>query len=112
MDYNLIARNLLRATDGLNNIEVDDFCLAIGVDFEVIDNDGIARVEANEVAYLTLTVRFDRTDDGADALDVLYTVYELDENDLPQIVLEDAGAYVTDVDSLADALFDIHHWVK
>nr|DAI60209.1 MAG TPA: hypothetical protein [Caudoviricetes sp.] len=57
-------------------------------------------------------MRFDRTDDGADALDVLYTVYELDENDLPQIVLEDAGAYVTDVDSLADALFDVHDWVK
>nr|DAI60208.1 MAG TPA: hypothetical protein [Caudoviricetes sp.] len=40
MDYNLIARDLLRSTDGLNNIEVDDFCLAIGVDFEVIDSDG------------------------------------------------------------------------
>ena len=112
MDYNLIARDLLRTTDGLNNLEVRDLCLALGLDFEVIDNDGIARVEANEVAYLTLTVRFDREEDGTDALDVFYTVYELDENDLPQIVLEDAGVYVTDVDSLADALFDVHDWVK
>lgn len=108
MDYNLIARNLLRTTDGLNNIEVDDFCLALGVDFEVIDNDGIARVETSEGEYLILTVWFDLKEDGTDALDVFYTVYELDDNDLPQIVLEDAGVYVTDVDSLAAALFDVH----
>jgi len=108
MDYNLIARDLLRTTDGLNNIEVDDFCLAIGVDFEVIDNDGIARLDINEREYMILTVWFDRKEDGTDALDVFYTAYELDENDLPQIVLEDAGVYVTGVTSLAAALFDVH----
>lgn len=108
MDYNLIARDLLRTTDGLNNIEVDDFCLAIGVDFEVIDNDGIARLDINEREYMILTVWFDRKEDGTDALDVFYTLYELDENDLPQIVLEDAGVYVTGVTSLAAALFDVH----
>lgn len=108
MDYNLIARDLLRTTDGLNNLEVDDFCLALGLDFEVIDSDGIARVETSEGEYLTLTVWFDHKEDGTDALDVFYTLYELDENDLPQIVLEDAGVYVTDADSLAAALFDVH----
>ncbi|MDK7048721.1 hypothetical protein QP324_09050 [Corynebacterium sp. UMB0012] len=112
MNYPQIAHDLLRTTDGLNNLEVDDLCLALGVDFEVIDNDGIARLDINEREYMILTVRFDRTDDGADALDVFYTVYELDENDCGRPVTDCAGTYVTGADSLATALSNVHHWVK
>ena len=112
MDYNLIARDLLRSTDGLNNLEVKDFCLAIGLDFQVISLDDTARVEISDTDHMLLTVQFDPTDDGADALDVFYTVYELDENDPSHPVTDCDGTCVTDADSLATALSNVHHWVK
>lgn len=112
MDYNLIAHDLLRTTDGLNNLDVDDLCLALDLDFEVIDNDGIARVEIADADYMILTVRFDPTDDGADAVDVFYSIYELDGDGVAFPIRDGLGTYVTDVDSLAAALSDVHSWTK
>ncbi|WKS54915.1 hypothetical protein [Corynebacterium accolens] len=109
MDYMNTARELYARLDSLNELDVNDVCLAIGASFNVIDDEeGTASIEVNGADLMELTVRPDEEDGG---VDVFFTLYENDENDIARPI-GDGGVFVTGLDSLASALSVVHSWVK
>lgn len=109
MNYTQLAHELLRATDGLNNLDLDDICDAIGVDYEPLDDHGYAmRIDIDDVEFMDAELRFD-TNESGDYLDLSYTVYELIDGP-PRPIAEMTGIRITNITTLADALFDVRRW--
>lgn len=111
MDFDLIAYNLLRSTDGLNNLEVTDFCQAVGIKPTSIDPEDTAHVLTRHGEDMVMRVDFDMAE-GVDILDVTYTVYDPDENDKPYPTANNNTIRITDLNTLTIALSEVYSWIS
>lgn len=111
MDFDLIAYNLLRSTDGLNNLEVTDFCQAIDIKPTRIDPEDTAHILTRRGEDMVIRVDFDIAE-GVDLLDVTYTVYDPDEDNKPYSVANNNTIRVTGLNTLTSALSEVYSWIN
>ena len=111
MDFDLIAYNLLRSTDGLNNLEVADFCQALGLKPTRIDPEGTAHVLTRHDEDMVIHLDFNMIE-GVDLLDVTYTVYDPDEDNKPYPMANNNTIRVTGLNTLTSALSEVYSWIN
>lgn len=111
MDFDLIAYNLLRSTDGLNNLEVSDFCQALGLKPTRIDPEDTAHILTRHGEDMVVRVDFDIAE-SVDILDISYTVYDPDEDNKPYPMANNNTIRVHGLNTLASALSEVYSWTN
>lgn len=111
MDFDLIAYNLLRSTDGLNNLEVADFCQALRLKPTRIDPEDTAHVLTRYGEDMVVHLDFNMVE-GVDLLDVTYAVYDPDKNNKPYPIANNNTIRVHGLNTLASALSEVYSWIN